>query len=128
MADSINKLATGKVWLGYEALNVGLIDRIITSDEYIGERLLEGARVLRLVKYRKPRFLFPSPHPSRVNVWHPIDMIRNSVRAVVDEIARVVHKQSGNVEGVSLGAGTDSRLVTSLSSSIQPTAESGKVC
>jgi len=50
MADKIEDVATGEVWLGYNALKQGLIDRIITSDEYIGERIRGGARVLKLCK------------------------------------------------------------------------------
>lgn len=120
LSKNIDKVATGKVWLGYEALNVGLIDRIITSDEYIGERLLEGARVLRLVKYNKPRFLFP-PHPSRTSlVSAPMNVIRKSVRAMMAEFSRVVDKTS-SVDGIPLIA-ADPRLTsaaTSLGASIQ---------
>ena len=57
---SIDKLATGDVWLGHDALEVGLVDRIVSSDEYIGERMQEGALVLKLTKYQKPRFFWGS--------------------------------------------------------------------
>lgn len=50
LADRIDDIATGDVWLGYDALEKGLIDRIITSDEYISERMKSGARVLKLCK------------------------------------------------------------------------------
>lgn len=113
LSKDINKLATGKVWLGYEALNVGLIDRIITSDEYIGERLLEGARVLRLVKYNKPRFLFPS-HPSRLSVLNPMNVIRKTARAMMVEFARAV-QQTSSMDGIPLVA-TDPRLTAAATS------------
>jgi serine protease SohB len=87
LAEKIEELATGNVWLGYEALNVGLVDRIITSDEYIGERILDGARVLRLIKYRKSRFLFPSPYPG-LSVLHVIHGIRTSLRAMIEDFAQ----------------------------------------
>jgi signal peptide peptidase SppA len=87
LAEKIEELATGNVWLGYEALNVGLVDRIITSDEYIGERILDGARVLRLIKYRKSRFLFPSPYPG-LSVSHAIHGIRTSLRAMIEDFAQ----------------------------------------
>ena len=125
LADSINKLATGQVWLGYEALSVRLIDRIITSDEYIGERLLQGARVLRLIKYNKPRFLFP-PHPSRLNLLHPMNMIRKSVRAMMVDFTQAM-RQASTIDDMPLVA-TDHRLttaVTSLGASKQHT--SGKM-
>jgi signal peptide peptidase SppA len=59
MAERMEELSTGDVWLGYDALEVGLIDRIVTSDEYIGERILQdGARVLKLQKIVRGRSLF----------------------------------------------------------------------
>ena len=50
IADTINSVATGDVWLGTNALGAGLVDRVITSDESIGKRILEGAKVLRGVR------------------------------------------------------------------------------
>jgi len=122
LASNINKVATGEVWLGYEALNNGLIDRIITSDEYIGERILQGARVLRLMKHNKPRFLFPS-HPSRISLLHPIDVIRKSVRAMMLELTQMLQPKASAVDvtGMPMVA-TDHRLTsasTSLSASLQ---------
>jgi signal peptide peptidase SppA len=64
VADRIEDLATGDVWLGYDALDVGLIDRIVTSDEYIFERMGEGARVLKLVQLIRPKFPFSPPTTS----------------------------------------------------------------
>ena len=68
LAETIDKIATGDVWLGCDAIKVGLVDRLITSDEYIGERIAEGARVLKLIKYDKrihlPAFLSSSAGPS----------------------------------------------------------------
>jgi len=61
MVKHIDQISTGDIWLGYDALEVGLIDRVVTSDEYIGEKLQEGLRVLRLMKYKKQRFLFGGP-------------------------------------------------------------------
>jgi ClpP class serine protease len=99
LAEKIEELATGNVWLGYDALDVGLVDRIITSDEYIGERILDGARVLRLIKHHKPRFLFPSPH-SGLSLSHTIHGIRTSLRALIDNFAQF----SPNVNAVQLTA------------------------
>ncbi len=126
LADNINKIATGQVWLGYEALKVGLVDRIITSDEYLGERILQGARVLRLIEYKRPRFLFP-PHPSRLSLFHPMTLIRNAMRAVVVEFAQMV--QQPDASRMPLVA-TDHRLTTaatSLGSSMQQFESSKRV-
>mmetsp|Transcript_2052 Transcript_2052/g.4832 ORF Transcript_2052/g.4832 Transcript_2052/m.4832 type:complete len:164 (-) Transcript_2052:57-548(-) len=67
----MDKVATGDVFLGTQALELGLVDRLITSDEYIAERIRQGARVLKLIQYhRRPPglsglFLPPShPHSS----------------------------------------------------------------
>lgn len=61
IADRIEKIATGDIWLGYDALDMGLIDRIVTSDEYIGERIRDGVRVLKLYKIAQGRSIFSRP-------------------------------------------------------------------
>jgi len=45
---------SGRVWIGKDAMTMGLVDRIISSDDYIGELLQskENVRVLRLYNYR----------------------------------------------------------------------------
>lgn len=55
LAETIDNLATGKVWLAYDGLELNLVDRIITSDEYIAERIKDGAKLLKLIRNpRKP--------------------------------------------------------------------------
>ena len=54
--DWIEKVCTGAVFLGREARELGLVDRVITSDEYVAERIAAGDRVLRLIPYRGPQF------------------------------------------------------------------------
>ena len=49
----MDQVATGDVFLGSQALKLGLVDRLITSDEYIAEKIRQGSRVLKLVEYRK---------------------------------------------------------------------------
>ena len=53
----IAKIATGKVWLGQDALEIGLVDRIITSDEYLSERIRDGYRVFRMKPYQREGIL-----------------------------------------------------------------------
>ena len=48
----LDKVATGAVFLGAEACELGLVDRVVTSDEYVAERVATGDRVLRLIPYR----------------------------------------------------------------------------
>eukprot|EP00581_Thalassiosira_minuscula_P004980 CAMPEP_0183743474 /NCGR_PEP_ID=MMETSP0737-20130205/65237_1 /TAXON_ID=385413 /ORGANISM="Thalassiosira miniscula, Strain CCMP1093" /LENGTH=822 /DNA_ID=CAMNT_0025979093 /DNA_START=49 /DNA_END=2514 /DNA_ORIENTATION=- len=54
--DWIEKVCTGSVFLGQEACNLGLVDRVLTSDQYIAEKIAAGDRVLRLIPYRGPQF------------------------------------------------------------------------
>ena len=54
----IEKVCNGSVFLGNEAQKLGLIDRVVTSDEYIAERISAGDRVLRLMPYRG-EFMLP---------------------------------------------------------------------
>ena len=65
---SLDRVANGDVFLGVQALKLGLVDRLITSDEYIAERIQHGARVLKLVIHRRPvglsSLLMGPPHPS----------------------------------------------------------------
>ncbi|GKY98382.1 hypothetical protein MPSEU_000795800 [Mayamaea pseudoterrestris] len=65
LGEVIETVATGDIWLGYDAFHHQLIDRIITSDEYISERMNEGARVLRLVRMLPARYPFFRPTIAR---------------------------------------------------------------
>ena len=64
LQESIHEIATGDIWLGHDALEVDLVDRLTSSDEYIAERMSESVRVLRLVK-NVPKWRFGSPSSSR---------------------------------------------------------------
>ena len=50
-----NEISNGNHWTGIEALNLGLVDRLVTSDEYIDERIRNGDRVIKLDKYNALR-------------------------------------------------------------------------
>lgn len=64
LAPRIDELATGDVWLGYDALDVGLVDRLVASDEYVGERQADGALILKLTQIKKPKYPFARPTTS----------------------------------------------------------------
>jgi ClpP class serine protease len=71
---SLDRVANGDVFLGVQALKLGLVDRLITSDEYIAERIQHGTRVLKLVIHRRPvglsSLLIGPPHHSFAwNKW-----------------------------------------------------------
>ena len=54
--DWIEKVCTGAVFLGKETKELGLVDRVMTSDEYVAERIAAGDRVLILIPYKGPQF------------------------------------------------------------------------
>ena len=51
----LEKVCTGSVFLGKEAVELGLVDAVKTSDEYVAERIAAGDRVLRLIPYKGPQ-------------------------------------------------------------------------
>ncbi len=100
---TIDKLATGDVWLGHDALEVGLVDRIVSSDEYIGERMQEGALVLKLIKYQKPRFFWGSGL-SRSGGFPGATLGLNSIFETADEMKVLLRKFINILDGKSEGS------------------------
>ena len=69
----LDKVATGEVWLGSQALGLGLVDELATSDEVI-RRTCQRAKVLHICLQRKP----PLPERLRLSaqaawdsIWQP---------------------------------------------------------
>lgn len=62
LADSINEISDGAVYLGQEAKDLKMVDVLMTSEEYIYERVHAGDRVLKLCR-------MPSKH---INVRIPL--------------------------------------------------------
>ena len=93
LASSIDDVATGDVWLGRDAVEVGLVDRLITSDAYIGERLAQGARILKLIKYDKrihlPSIFGPSHGGS---LFQNVRASMKGLREFTEDARRVVSK------------------------------------
>ena len=107
--DSINKVATGDIWLGVDALPLDLVDGIMTSDEYIDQKLQSGVQVLRLIPHQ-PRFLFGSNrHASRASfVSSSISAVSIGrqlsgwVRSVLhDVLVSLAGGPTGGIDGVS---------------------------
>lgn len=57
------KVGSGNVFMGQEALANKLIDRLVTSDVYLGEKIEDGARVLKMVQNKRTRLLFGGASP-----------------------------------------------------------------
>ena len=68
MADSMTLVGDGSVFLGQEALELHMVDGIMTSDEYILERIFARDRVLRLHQSYQARM------PHRVGL-SPLDLL-----------------------------------------------------
>jgi len=58
LKDKIEEIGNGSVWLGVDAIDLGLIDSIKTSDEYIEEAIRDGTRVFKMVQAPRSGFLF----------------------------------------------------------------------
>jgi len=54
----MEKVSTGEVWLAQDAVDLGLVDQIMSSQEYIDSKIERGATVLRLLSYRREPFSF----------------------------------------------------------------------
>jgi len=51
---NMSQIATGEYWYGEKALQLGLVDKIQTSDDYVLEKIKEDLRVLE-IHYSKPQ-------------------------------------------------------------------------
>ena len=87
LKNSIDKVGTGDVWLGLDALEKKLVDRITTSDEYICERILQGARCLKMVPYDRHSRAGGafSPFPFRKSVESAFFRAASSLRVGLDQ-------------------------------------------
>jgi len=68
LEESIEDVANGDVYFGEEALEMSLIDRIVTSEEYLLERVQAGDRVMKL--HRAHQYV------GRRKLFHPLDFLR----------------------------------------------------
>lgn len=97
LADRIEEIATGDVWLGYDALDRGLVDRLVTSDEYIGELLSNGSRILKLMHVVRPKYpLFgPPTATTSVKSHSPSGMGRNVGISLLSDFRKLVERATG---------------------------------
>lgn len=113
LADNIDTIATGDVWLGQDALDVGLVDRIMASDEYIWEKIYKGERVLKLIKYQRPRLgLFGSP---RYGQGMP-GVCRSSFQlmsSTFKDFKAILRKVNEVLDGIPTRSGTDVTKIVS---------------
>ena len=58
LKEKIDEIGNGSVWLGTSALDLGLIDELKTSDQYIAELIQDGSRVFKMLQAPRTGFLF----------------------------------------------------------------------
>ena len=58
LATHIKTIGDGDVWLASDAQDLGLVDQIKTSDEYIGDKVEKGHRVLQMLRIIKQKSAF----------------------------------------------------------------------
>lgn len=75
---TLNKVTDGSVFLGQEALDLQLVDAVMTSEEYIFERIQAGDRVLKL---HRSNSRFP-----RMGRLSPLDILPYLRRVVSDKV------------------------------------------
>lgn len=51
----LEKVATGEHWLAVDAMELGLVDELLTSDEYIAQRMSKTFDSALKIKWRKPK-------------------------------------------------------------------------
>lgn len=121
IASDIEAIATGDIWLGYDALRLGLVDRISTSDEYIGEKVSDGALVLKLVQLVRGRY--PFQPPTTTSEIHHNDLLARrashaaqGLDAIVDGIRKGLSLLQGEEEKFAWAKymGTEIRMKGSL--------------
>jgi len=123
LAGSIEELATGKIWFGTDALEVGLVDRLISSDEYIGERMRSGARVLKLIKNTRKRSLFGGNQSPRTGIDNRmqssiIDPLKASIKMALLGLVEKMVLPLDSLQGMPLSAkAAASAQVTAIHSS-----------
>jgi serine protease SohB len=75
----VDKVTDGSVFLGQEALALQLVDSVMTSDEYIFERIQAGYRVLKLHRSNPARF-------SRMLNLSPLEVLPYLRRVISDKV------------------------------------------
>ncbi len=110
----MDQVATGNVFLGVQAIKFGLVDRLITSDEYISERIRHGARVLKLINHHRTiglwRFFGPPSLQHRIMSSYLmfgsgglIDMVQNLVQQATRAFLEGKDNIGSNQPKLSLG-------------------------
>jgi serine protease SohB len=97
--ENLSEVMEGECFLGQYAQELGLVDRTITSDAYIAERVQAGDKVLRLRRYDKPRAFGGLTLP-----LSPLDLLLSG-GASEDLFGKLKSKVRASISSVDLGDG-----------------------
>lgn len=115
LAWSINKVGDGSVFLGQEALDLKLVDGVMTSDEYLLQRIQANDRVLRLHRSAQSRMPRQLKLPL-LNAWPALQSrVRNVIKGLGSRqaisrgvqllaFASLVHQQQPVLSAIFRGA------------------------
>jgi ClpP class serine protease len=97
----IDKVSTGDIWLGREAVELGLADRIMSSQEYIAHRIQEGDTVLQLKSYqREPPFASFFRSTSSRSPTRPYPFMKAISLAAESIVSNVVSSAQSSIAAV----------------------------
>lgn len=82
---NFSTLLDGSVFLGNEAVQLGLVDAVRTTDEYLLERITAGDRVLRLHRSFQHRFMRRPLHISPLDILPHLRSWANRVMSRLSE-------------------------------------------
>ena len=103
------------IGLVVDALEIGLVDKLITSDDYIQERIIAGEKVLKLIRFQRPKFTFGGGRAGGIP-----GILQNSFRLMHDtmsELGALIKRINETLEDA---PGADlSRIATAHAASIQ---------
>ena len=92
LKDQIHKTGNGSVWLGVDAVDLGLIDSIKTSDEYIEEMIRGGDRVFKMVQVPRSGYLFGPRYGSLNSIDSKRSSSLDASTTRQDHMERVIEK------------------------------------
>ena len=98
--ENLSEVMEGECFLGQYAQELGLVDRTITSDAYIAERVQAGDKVLRLRRYDKPKAFGGLNLP-----LSPLDLLLSGGGASEDLFGKLKSKVRASMSSVDLGDG-----------------------
>jgi serine protease SohB len=80
LQDSLLEVADGSSWIGQDALDMNMIDEIMTSDDYIQQRVESFDRVLKLHRFN------PNRLSHFLHLYNPLDTYPETKAWLVDKL------------------------------------------